>query len=73
MKNIMGFHLVFNFTLPLFTTIAFINAIVLNKQYLLIVFYIYKYIYNNYYINFFILGPHLWHMEVPRLGVKLDL
>ena len=21
---------------------------------------------------FFFLGPHLWHMEVPRLGVKLD-
>ena len=22
---------------------------------------------------FCILGPHLWHMEVPRLGVKLEL
>ena len=22
---------------------------------------------------FFFLGPHLWHMEVPRLGVKLEL
>ena len=22
---------------------------------------------------FIFLGPHLWHMEVPRLGVKLEL
>ena len=22
---------------------------------------------------FVFLGPHLWHMEVPRLGVKLEL
>ena len=22
---------------------------------------------------FFFLGPHLWHMEVPRLGVKSEL
>ena len=22
---------------------------------------------------FFFLGPHLWHMEVPKLGVKLEL
>ena len=22
---------------------------------------------------FFFLGPHLWHMEVPRLGVELEL
>jgi len=22
---------------------------------------------------FFFLGPHLWHMEVPRLGVNLEL
>ena len=21
----------------------------------------------------FFLGPHLWHMEVPRLGVKSEL
>ena len=24
-------------------------------------------------IIFFFLGPHLWHMEVPRLGVELEL
>ena len=23
-------------------------------------------------VNFF-LGPHSWHMQVPRLGVKLEL
>ena len=23
--------------------------------------------------NFFFLGPHLWHMEVPRLGVDSEL
>ena len=22
---------------------------------------------------FFFLGPHMWHMEVPRLGVELEL
>ena len=22
---------------------------------------------------FFFLGPHLWYMEVPRLGAKLEL
>ena len=22
---------------------------------------------------FFFLGPHLWHMEVPKLGVELEL
>ena len=21
----------------------------------------------------FFLGPHLWHMEVPRLGIELEL
>ena len=25
------------------------------------------------FIYFFFLGPHTWHMDVPRLGVKLDL
>ena len=25
------------------------------------------------YFFFFFLGPYLWHMEVPRLGVKLEL
>ena len=23
--------------------------------------------------SFFFLGPHLWHMEVPRLGVEAEL
>ena len=26
-----------------------------------------------YFILYCFLGPHLWHMEVPRLGVKLEL
>ena len=25
------------------------------------------------YFNFFFLGPHLWHMEIPRLRVKLEV
>ena len=25
------------------------------------------------FIYLFVLGPHLWHMEVPRPGVKLEL
>ena len=31
---------------------------------------------NSFYfifIFYFFLGPHLWHMEVPRLGIKLDM
>ena len=24
-------------------------------------------------LYFFFLGPHLWHVEVPRLGVELEL
>ena len=27
---------------------------------------------SNYYF-FFFLGPHLWHMEVPGLGVRSEL
>ena len=30
-------------------------------------------LYIWFYFIFFILGPHLWHMEVPRLGVKSEL
>ena len=26
-----------------------------------------------FFFSFAILGPHPWHMEVPRLGVKLEL
>ena len=29
--------------------------------------------YINVYFIFCFLGLHLWHMEVPRLGVKLEL
>ena len=25
------------------------------------------------FLNFFFLGPYLWHMEVPRLGVESEL
>ena len=33
-----------------------------------------KYIYTHTHLIFFVfLGPHLWYMEVPRLGVKLEL
>ena len=28
---------------------------------------------NNLFIIFIFLGPHLWHMEVPRLEVQLEL
>ena len=34
--------------------------------------FIYKYIYLFIYLSVF-LGPQPWHMEVPRLGVKLEL
>ena len=27
----------------------------------------------KFFFLFFFLGPHLWHMEVPRLGVELKL
>ena len=28
---------------------------------------------NILFFAFFFLGPHLWHMEVPRLGAELEL
>ena len=28
---------------------------------------------NSLLFSFWFLGPHLWHMEVPRLGVELEL
>ena len=31
------------------------------------------YYYYYYYYHFCFLGPHSWHMEVPRLGVKSEL
>ena len=37
---------------------------VLDQEY---VFYLYLFIY------FFFLGPHLWHMEVPRIAVNSEL
>ena len=27
----------------------------------------------DFFFSFFALGPHPWHMEVPRLGVKSEL
>ena len=29
--------------------------------------------FNSSLLNFFFLGSHLWPMEVPRLGIKLEL
>ena len=29
--------------------------------------------YGLYYVFFFFLGPHLWHMEVLRLGMESEL
>ena len=28
---------------------------------------------DDFFFFFVFLGPHLWHMEIPRLGVKLEL
>ena len=28
---------------------------------------------QEFFFFFFFLGPHLWYMEVPRLGAKLEL
>ena len=36
------------------------------------VLFIYLFIYLLTYL-FIFLGPHLWHIEVPRLGIKLEL
>ena len=37
----------------------------------LIIIYVCVYIYI--YIYIFFLGPHLWHMEITRLGVQSEL
>ena len=34
---------------------------------------IYRYVYICIYLSFDLLGLHLWHMEVPRLGVQSEL
>ena len=26
----------------------------------------------KFFFSFFFLGPHLWHMEVPKLGIKSE-
>ena len=28
---------------------------------------------GTFFFFFFFLGPHLWHMEVPKLGVKSEV
>ena len=30
-------------------------------------------LFGGFWFVFVFLGPHLWHMEVPRLGVELEL
>ena len=40
----------------------------IKKQFTLALTSLYVYFYF-----FVFLGPHLWHMEVPRLGIKLEL
>ena len=34
---------------------------------------IYLHLPTQFFFFFFLLGPHLWHMEVPRLGAKSEL
>ena len=34
---------------------------------------VYKNVFEFFFVFFFFLGPHLQHMEVARLGVKLEL
>ena len=48
----------------------------ISYKYVLCVFSSIFIYYKNYEINiflFFILGLHLWHIDVPRLGVKSEL
>ena len=35
--------------------------------------YSHKYLYKCIYLFIFLLGLHLWHMEVPSLGVESEL
>ena len=34
---------------------------------------LFTFVFQHLYIYFFILGLHMWHMEVPGLGVELEL
>ena len=36
-------------------------------------FKFYLFVYLCMYLFIYFLGPHLWHMDVPRLGVELEL
>ena len=38
-----------------------------------ILFYFILFYFILFYLSFVFLGPHPWHMEVPRLGAQLEL
>ena len=38
-----------------------------------IIQFLYWFLKNFFFLSFFFLGLHLWHMEVPRLGIELEL
>ena len=40
---------------------------------LVYLFFIWKSVFSLFLLYFFFLGTHLWHMEVPELGVELEL
>ena len=43
------------------------------KYQIYIYMYIYIYIIFFFCLSFVFVGPHLWHMEIPWLGVQLEL
>ena len=50
------------------------NILITRSEIESVIFYIFIYLYIYIFFVFLsFLGPHLWHMEFPRLGVKLEL
>ena len=45
----------------------------LHKNCLVAVLTLLKFFFFFFFLTVCFLGPHLWHMEVPRLGVELEL
>ena len=60
---------VFSAYLNMFFQVGFLFY--LQSKLLLLLLFIYLFIYLFW--SFCLLGPHQWHMEVPRLGVELEL
>ena len=57
----------------IFWVVSWENSLALEALYRHLALAVFLFQSYHVFFSFFFLGLHLWHMEVPRLGVKLDL